>query len=621
MCGIIGYTGEKEPKETLLQALKRLEYRGYDSAGIATLEEGDFRVYRCEGRLEGLEAKLKDENLHSTIGIGHTRWATHGAPIERNAHPHRVGSVVLVHNGIVENFAHHKAKLEAAGRKIQSDTDSEIVAHLIDQKIEEGVALVKAVQLVLPTLEGSYAFVIMSTSAPDTIVAARNGSPLLIGIGEKEIYCASDVQAILSWTNKVVYLEDKQMAVCTPNHYEVFDAAGLTVKTEVKQINWTADELGKVGYAHFMLKEIHEQPRALTNTIEGNINHSDEIISIKDLGIFRKNLKAINRVSIVACGTSLHAALLGKYYIEQFSRLPVEVDFASEFRYRNPILEKDNLCIFISQSGETLDTLAAMREAKSRAVPCLAICNVRDSTLAREADVTIYTNAGPEIGVASTKAFTAQTAVLYMLAVEMGHIHASLFKTQYQSLTRDIVRTPVLMEKVLGLEDSIKKAAAEYQNFRCFFYVGRGIYYPIALEGALKLKEITYLHAEGYPAGELKHGPIALIGEDVVTFVLAPQASSNPPNNPTTSRVYYEKLMANLEEVKARDGKIIAVGTENDTRLAERADVFWALPSASWAINPLLLSIPVQLFAYHVALNLGTDVDKPRNLAKSVTVE
>ena len=625
MCGIIGYIGFQNPKGILLDGLKRLEYRGYDSAGIAVLERDGVEVFRSEGRLANLEAKLTDRNFEGAVGIGHTRWATHGAPTEINAHPHRVGSITLAHNGIIENYMKHKERLLSLGRKMASDTDSEIVAHLFDIEVQSGKSLQQAVTEVVPTLKGSFAFVVLSDKEPDLLIGLRNGPPLLAGVGDNESFLASDVQALLSRTNRIVYLSDGQFAVCRRDGVEVFDLSGKKVKPEINQINWTADQADKSGYRHYMLKEIHEQSQALTNTITGNIDHSRGTVFINELEPMRQELKRIRRLCLVACGSARHAALVGKDYIERFARIPVDVDFGSEFRYRDSILSDDTLLLLISQSGETADTLAAVREGKARKMPVLSICNVRDSTLARESDLVLYTNAGPEIGVATTKAFTTQLAMLYMLAVELGNLHGTLSEERGRELTQDLLQLPILVDKTLQMEKQVEALSAEQGQTTFYFYMGRGINYPIALEGALKLKEISYLHAEGYPAGELKHGPIALIDRQATVIVLAPQdrpsGSAGTHRENQLSETLYEKLMSNLQEVKSRGGKILCLGTEEDAVVAREAKHFLGVPRTTWALNPILLSIPVQLLAYYIALDRGTDVDKPRNLAKSVTVE
>lgn len=627
MCGIIGYIGSQDPKGILLDGLKRLEYRGYDSAGIAVVEKGKTNVYRSEGRLQQLEQKLGGRKFDATLGVGHTRWATHGAPTETNAHPHQVGAITLVHNGIIENYLEHKNRLLADGRYVSSDTDSEIVAHLFDIEISKGKSLKDAVLSVLPQLKGSYAFVILNEKEPDVMVGVRNGAPLLVGLGEKENFLASDVQAILHRTKQMQYLEDHQFALCTRNGVEIFTERGQSVSLPVKTIQWTPDQMDKLGYRHFMLKEIHEQGRAITQTIEGNIDHTRGVVSLADLTQALPYLRKVNRIALVACGTARHAALVGKDYIERFTGVPVEVDFGSEFRYREPLLDPNTLLICVSQSGETADTLAAMREGKACGVPTLSICNVRDSTLARESDFVLYTNAGPEIGVASTKAFTTQLTLLYMFAVQFGTLKGFLPEEFAVELTADLLHLPFLVEQTLESASEVEKIAVEHQKNSFFFYMGRGTLYPIALEGALKLKEISYLHAEGYPAGELKHGPIALIDRDVVVIVLSPK--DRPHRRDPTKRLskisetLYEKTMSNLQEVKSRGGRIWTIGTSSDSKgeIAKASHFFSGVPETTWALNPILVTIPTQIFAYYVALQKGTDVDKPRNLAKSVTVE
>jgi|694.fasta_scaffold97994_2 glucosamine--fructose-6-phosphate aminotransferase (isomerizing) len=621
MCGIIGYNGECDPKDILLDGLKRLEYRGYDSAGIAILEKDQVGVYRSKGRIQKLEDKLVGRHFEGSLGIGHTRWATHGAPNEINAHPHRVGAVTLVHNGIIENYLEHKEALKQLKRKITSETDSEIVAHLFDLEIQKGKTLVQAISAVLPRLKGSYAFVVMSDREPDVLIGVRNGAPLLVGLGEKENFLASDVQAILHRTNKVIYLKDNEYVICRKGSVEVFDAKGNPVPIEIKTIHWTPDQMEKGGYRHFMLKEIYEQGQAVANTIENKINHEKGIVSIPELIPHFEKLKALKTISIVACGTARHAALVGKYYIEKFARVAVDVDFGSEFRYRDPILEKDSLTVLISQSGETADTLAAQREAKAQGVKTLAICNVRESTLARESDIVVYTNAGPEIGVASTKAFTTQLVVLFLLAVELGYIRGNLSEEQAKDHTAEIMKLPFLIDNTLSLDSKIENLAPHLQKKDFFFYLGRDVNYPIALEGSLKLKEISYAHAEGYPAGEIKHGPIALIDKKVATIVLSPSASGTTLNPDTVSPLLYEKMMSNLQEVKSRGGMIITLGSGEDKTLENESNFYLGIPKSSWALNPILLTIPLQLLAYHIAVGRGADVDKPRNLAKSVTVE
>ncbi len=623
MCGIIGYNGNQDPKGILLDGLKRLEYRGYDSAGIAALNKGLVEVYRSEGRLQNLETKLTNHLFSGGLGIGHTRWATHGAPTELNAHPHRIGNITLVHNGIIENYLDHKDSLVKQGRKLLSETDSEIVAHLLDIEVEKGKTTFQALLSVLPNLRGSYALVILNANEPDTLVGVRNGAPLLAGVGKEENFLASDVQAILHRTNKIIYLADKHIAVCHKKDLKIYDFEGKETKPELKTINWTADQLEKSGYRHYMLKEIFEQPQAIANTIENNIDHEKGIIHLSEVENLLPRLKEVERISIVACGTARHAGLIGKYFIEQFARIPVDVDFGSEFRYRDPILDKKSLTILISQSGETADTLAALRESKSKNVPCLSICNVRESSLARESDIVLYTNAGPEIGVASTKAFTTQLVTLYMLALQLGQLNGNIKTPRAKALTSELLKLPLLVDQALLLDKQIEQLAIELQDKNFFFFIGRDNEYPIALEGALKLKEISYAHAEGYPAGELKHGPIALIDKNTAIIVLAPRNYGAPDTiiGVQGENTIYEKVISNLQEVKARGGVIFSIGSDDDKALSDQSKHFCSLPKASWAMNPILASIPLQLFAYHVAVQKGTDVDKPRNLAKSVTVE
>ncbi len=625
MCGIIGYIGTQDPKETLLDGLKRLEYRGYDSAGIAVLEpNGAVDVFRCEGRLVGLEEMVKDVHFPGTLGIGHTRWATHGAPTEINAHPHRVGSITLVHNGIIENYMELRARLTALGRDFASETDSEIVAHLFDVEIQNGRSLSDAVANVVPQLKGSYAFVVFSDKENDKLIGVRDGAPLLLGVGTGENFIASDVQAILHRTKQIIYLKNRQLAVCTREGVKISDAQGRPVPLEIKTLTWNAEQMEKAGYRHYMLKEIHEQPQALAQTIETHIDHHNGVIAFQDLALTQEQLRKFRRISIVACGTARHAALVGQYYLERLAQIPVSVDFGSEFRYRDPILDPESLLILISQSGETADTLAALGEGAQKKVSTLAICNVRESSLTRDADSVIYTNAGPEIGVASTKAFTTQLAVLYMLAVQMGSARGTLSPAYARELTEDLLRLPILVGKALEQEKKIETLAQEYLDLPFFFYMGRDAQYPIALEGALKLKEISYAHAEGYAAGELKHGPIALIDRSTAVMALAPMdkpSQHGPARANQTSQMLYEKMMSNLQEVKSRGGKIVSFVTEGDTHFVNESQHAITIPSAPWGLNPILMSVPMQLFAYYMALHRGTDVDKPRNLAKSVTVE
>ncbi len=623
MCGIIGYNGIQDPKGILLDGLKKLEYRGYDSAGIAILENNKTLVFRSEGKINQLETKLSTKKFNGSLGIGHTRWATHGAPTENNAHPHQVGAVTLVHNGIIENYLEHKSHLEKSNAVFKSDTDTEILAHLFNQAIKLGLSLKEACLKILPTLKGSYAFVALNDNQPDQMIGVANGAPLIVGLTKNENYLASDVQAILNRTNKVIYLKDGQIALCKKGEVEIFTPEGTLLKPEIKTLHWTADQMEKSGYRHYMLKEIHEQSQAIANTISGNIDPTSETIQIPELKKLQDKLKNLNRISIVACGTARHAGLVGKYYLEKFARVSTDVDFGSEFRYRQPVLEKNSLTLLISQSGETADTLAALRESRVHEVPALSICNVRESSLARESDIVLYTNAGPEIGVASTKAFTTQLTFLYMFAVQLGQIRGVISPEYAKELTNDLMHLPFLVDKTLRLEKQIEEIALNFQDNPFFFYMGRDNQYPIALESALKLKEISYAHAEGYPAGELKHGPIALIDRQAAVIVLATQNTSPKTFHEAgkSDNILLEKILSNLQQVKARGGQILSVGTEGDTVFSKESKYFIGLPKASWAINPILSTIPMQLLAYHIASLRGTDVDKPRNLAKSVTVE
>ncbi len=622
MCGIIGYNGSEDPKGILLDGLKKLEYRGYDSAGIAIQEKDQVVVFRSEGKINKLESKLSSKHFAGSLGIGHTRWATHGAPTENNAHPHQAGTITLVHNGIIENYLDHKLNLEKSENTFKSDTDTEVLAHLINQAAASGLSLKEACLSIIPKLKGSYAFVALNDRQPDQMIGVANGAPLIVGIGKGETYLTSDVQAILNRTNKVIYLKDGQIALCKKDGVEIYNTKGIQIKPEIKTLHWTADQMEKAGYRHYMLKEIHEQSQAIANTISGNIDPVTETIRIAELKKLQNTLKNVSRISIVACGTARHAGLVGKYYFEKLARVSTDVDFGSEFRYREPVLEKNSLTLLISQSGETADTLAGLRESKAQGVPTLSICNVRESTLARESDVVLYTNAGPEIGVASTKAFTTQLTFLYMLAVELGQIRGILSKEYAKELSNDLMHLPLLVDNTLKLEGEIEKIAQSFQDNPFFFYMGRDNQYPIALEGALKLKEISYAHAEGYPAGELKHGPIALIDKQAAVIVLATQNSAPKTLKVSVNETLMgEKILSNLQQVKARGGQIFTVGTEGDHEFTKESKYFIGLPKTSWALNPILSTIPLQLLAYHIASLRGTDVDKPRNLAKSVTVE
>ena len=612
MCGIVGYIGPKKVSTVLLDGLKRLEYRGYDSAGIAVIDGASIQIVRSAGKLRELEENLRLARLDGSYGLGHTRWATHGRPTEENAHPHRdcSGSLVVVHNGIIENYKDLKKELAAAGHAFKTETDTEVIAHLIEEaRKAEGASLEAAVRVAVPRLQGSYAFAVVSSLDPRKIVAARNGPPLVIGLGKDEYFVASDIPAILHHTRDVFFLDDREMAVVTEGGVLITDHDGLSVAKRVQRITWDPIMAEKAGFKHFMLKEIYEQPRAIRDTLLGRVSQESGAIFLDDMEIGDAEFRACRKLHIVACGTSWHAALVGKFMIETLARLPVEVDIASEFRYRNPILEPDHLVLVITQSGETADTLAAQREARRRGVKTLAICNVVGSMATREAQGVIYTHAGPEIGVASTKAFTAQIAALYLLALRLGLLRGTVTADESKEMIRALLHLPTQIEEVLARDAHIEEIAKDTFRAPDFLYLGRGINYPIALEGALKLKEISYIHAEGYPAGEMKHGPIALIDRNLPVVALV------------FGDTLFEKMMANIEEVQARDGSILVVTHEGHPELLRRTDRVITVPRTSDLLTPILAVIPLQLLAYHIALRRGCDVDQPRNLAKSVTVE
>jgi glucosamine--fructose-6-phosphate aminotransferase (isomerizing) len=612
MCGIVGYVGERECTPILIEGLRRLEYRGYDSAGIAVLDPGKegmtvSRVVRCRGKLSNLENLLRESRPTGRVGIGHTRWATHGRPSDENAHPHKVGVVSVVHNGIIENHASLREQLRALGRTFSSETDTEIVAHLIDEELKKnGGGLREAVQRALKQVQGAYAIVVLSDSSPDQIVAAKNASPLVLGVGDGENFVASDVPAILSHTRRMMFLEEGEIADVRKGGIEVTDLDGRRIQRPPREITWSAVSAEKAGYKHFMLKEIHEQARAVTDTLRGRISveHADAFLDGMEL-----DPRELRRITMIACGTSYHAALVGKFLVEQLARIPVEVDLASEYRYREPIIGPGDLLLAISQSGETADTLAAVKEARARGARCISIANVVESSIPRASHAALYTHAGPEIGVASTKAFTTQLAALVLLAIHLGRRSGALKPDAAGELIKELLAVPHKMSDVVGLAPQIQVIARRYGEARDFLFLGRGNNYPIALEGALKLKEISYIHAEGYASGEMKHGPIALIDEHMPVVVLAPRGPG------------YDKVMSNLAEVKAREGKIIAVATRGDTEIGSIADEVILIPDAPPPLQPLLTVLPLQLLAYYVADFKGTDVDQPRNLAKSVTVE
>ena len=609
MCGIIGYIGEREAPQILLEGLKRLEYRGYDSAGMAVMDGGKVTIKRNEGKLDRLERSLSKDPLRGKIGIGHTRWATHGKPSETNAHPHKAGNVVVIHNGIIENYLNLKKSLEKKGHTFKSETDTEIIAHLIQNYLFKGTSFENAVRHALKRIKGSYAIGVICEEEPKKLIAARNESPLVIGLGEQECFMASDIPAFLSHTKKAIFLDDGEMAVLSEKGVKLNSLSGKKISKEVKTIDWSPSMAEKGGFKHFMQKEIFEQPRAFIDTFRGRIAEEKGKVFLEDCNLTSKEVKSFEKIYIVACGTSWHAAIVGKFMIEGLCRIPVEVDLGSEFRYRDPLLNKKTLLILISQSGETADTLAALREGLKKKARIISICNVVDSSIVRSSHGVIYTHAGPEIGVASTKAFTTQLVVLYLLALHLGKLTRRLSTDKEKILIKDLVKLPRQVEKILEEDSTIKAIAHYYMNCRDFLYLGRGINYPIALEGALKLKEISYIHAEGYPAGEMKHGPIALIDEQMPVVVLVSKG------------VTFDKIMSNVEEVKARGGKIIAVTPKISKEIGSKADIIIKIPENNAHLMPILFTIPLQLLAYHIAEFKGTDVDQPRNLAKSVTVE
>jgi glucosamine--fructose-6-phosphate aminotransferase (isomerizing) len=609
MCGIVGYIGEQQATPIIFEGLRKLEYRGYDSAGIATLQPEGIAVRRSEGKLVNLEILLREQPLAGTIGIGHTRWATHGRPSEINAHPHKAGSIVVVHNGIIENYLSLKELLQTAGHEFSSQTDTEVIAHLVEERLKTAPSFEAAVRTALQELQGAFAVCILCKDQPDTLIAAKVGSPMVVGLGEGEFFVASDIPAILAHTREMIFMEDGELALFCGPAAQFSTIKGTPLQKKARHIDWSPLMAEKGGYRHFMLKEIHEQPRAVRDTIAGRLQEQQGDVYLEDLGYEDQALQAVQRMVIVACGTSWHAALTGKFLIEGHCRIPVEIDIASEFRYRNPVIDEKTLVMVISQSGETADTLAALREAKRLGAMNLAICNVLDSSIAREASGVIYTHAGPEIGVASTKAFVTQLTALYLFTVRFGRALGRLSIQQGRQMIADLKRVPELLEQSLLLNDQTEKIARQYMHARDFLYLGRGRNFPIALEGALKLKEISYIHAEGYPAGEMKHGPIALIDEEVPVVVLVPKNST------------YEKTVSNMEEVIARGGRVIALCSAGDHEVRDKAEAVLELPTFSDDLDPILLSVPLQLLAYHIAVLKGTDVDQPRNLAKSVTVE
>jgi len=608
MCGIIGYIGHREAAPVLLQGLKRLEYRGYDSAGVAIFN-GKIEVRRSVGKLTNLDQLLRESPVLGAVGMGHTRWATHGRPSEANAHPHRAGKIVVIHNGIIENYLELRRELAGKGRTFNSETDTEVISHLIYDYVQEGLTFTHATREALQRLEGAFSIVALCEDEPGKILAAKNATPIVIGLGEGENFVASDVPAILDYTRKVAFLDDGEMAEITRDSVTITDFHGHPIERTPRQITWDALTAQKGGYKHFLLKEIHEQPQAIIDTMRGRLLVNEGEVSLGELEEYATVLDSVKRISLVACGTAWHACLVGKFYLEELARIPAEVDYGSEFRYRHSPLDSGTLVLAVSQAGETADTLAALEGGKAHGAKTLAICNVVDASIPRKADITIYTHAGPEISVASTKAFITQVTALYLLAVYLGRRRGVLDKTRSSKLIEDIVNLPHQVQEVLRKEKQIEKVAKKYGQAKDFLYLGRGVNYPIALEGALKLKEISYIHAEGYPAGEMKHGPIALIDEEMPVVVLLPK-------DPV-----YAKTLSNMKEVEARGGRIIAI---TDTRSPELEEIAWEIldvPSTNHLLMPILLTIPQQLLAYHIAVYRGTDVDQPRNLAKSVTVE
>lgn len=628
MCGIVGYLGPQAPKNIIMNGLKAMEYRGYDSAGVAILDQGKFKRVRAEGKLGRLADRLQAESFDGNIGIGHTRWATHGRPSERNAHPHKVGGVSIVHNGIIENYQQLRQDLAKLGAVFESDTDSELVAHLFFYELKKGTDLLTCVINILPQLEGAFSILVVSEQFPDEMIAFKNGPPLILGSTAKEVVVASDLQAIMPVTNTVIYLGDHEIAYCKNTDVRFFNSNGQAIEKSSVEIDWSPEQVEKGGYPHFMLKEIFEQPRAVASAIDPHIDIDQKRVQLVGVGfgcstfeglekldatidnqITAEVLDGLERIFIVACGTSYYAGMVGEYLIEKLAKVPVEVEFASEFRYRDPVIPKNSLVIIISQSGETADTLAALRLVKQKGARVLSICNVRRSTIDREADGHLYMNAGVEIGVASTKAFVSTLAVLDLFAIQFAKAKGMLSHGEEVRLVEELLSTPSKMEKVLAYDSFFKGAADTLKQFRGFLYMGRGVSFPTALEGALKLKELAYMHAEGYAAGEMKHGPLALIDQSMAVVMLAPHDD------------LYEKSLSNLEEAKARGGVIISLGTGENQRLSELSRHYLALPASHWTTSAILQVLPLQLLAYHVAQSLGHDVDQPRNLAKSVTVE
>jgi glucosamine--fructose-6-phosphate aminotransferase (isomerizing) len=609
MCGIVGYMGNQDATPVIMSGLRMLEYRGYDSAGICTMDDGEVEIRRSSGKLMNLERLLKEQPLHGTIGIGHTRWATHGRPTVANAHPHKAGAVVVVHNGIIENYLLLKDELSGKGHIFASETDSEVISHLIDEELKTAASLEEAVQQALQNLHGAYALCVLSHKDDKTLIAAKSGSPMVVGIRGNEYFVASDMPAIISNTREMVIMEDGEMAVFRNGEVKFTTINGDKISKESRHIDWPPMKAEKNGYPNFMLKEIHEQPQAIRNVFAGRLREDIGDVYLEGLNLNSSQLNSFERICLVACGTSWHAALAGKYLIEEHCRIPVDVEIASEFRYRNPLVSNKTLVIPISQSGETADTLAALREARRKEAHIVSICNVVDSSIPRESDGVIYTHAGLEIGVASTKAFTSQLVALYLLTIRLGRANGTIDLKKGQEMIAALTKLPAQVELTLKLDDQVEEIACEYLTSYDAIYLGRGISYAIALEGALKLKEISYIHADGYPAGEMKHGPIALIDREMPVFVLAPNDR------------HLVKVRSNLEEVATRGGQVIVLCSEGDVETGKRAKYALYIPWAGEALSPVLFAVTLQLLAYNFGILKGKNVDQPRNLAKSVTVE
>ncbi|HKZ57485.1 MAG TPA: glutamine--fructose-6-phosphate transaminase (isomerizing) [Thermodesulfovibrionales bacterium] len=608
MCGIIGYIGKRNAVSVILEGLKRLEYRGYDSAGVAFFSGKGIEVRRCTGKIKELASILENESPSSTTAIGHTRWATHGKPSDENAHPHRSKSIVLVHNGIIENYLDLKEKLIEKGYEFKSETDTEVLCHLIEEYVKR-YPFEDAIREALKEVKGAYALVIVKEDEPGKIIGARKDRPLVVGLGDGELFLASDVPAFLNYSRDVVFIDDGEMVILSDKGLVIKGPDGSPVQREVKSVPWSLSMAEKGGYSHFMLKEIYEQPRAIGDTLRNRFNPERGEVNLDEFGLSINEMKGIERIFIVACGTSYHAALIGKYMIEELARITTEVDIASEFRYRRPLVKPGDLAIAITQSGETADTLAALREARKLGARTLTICNVVGSTSSREADAVFYTHSGPEIGVASTKAFTTQIVALYLFAICLGKAKGAVSNDLSRELLKELLMLPGQAEAALSINEKVGDIAKDFFKAKGFLYLGRGINYPIALEGALKLKEISYIHAEGYPAGEMKHGPIALIEEELPVIVLAPTDN------------LHQKILSNVQEVKSRGGIVIAVTDDSHSEIFKISDKCILLPRTNPYLTPVIMAIPVQLLAYHVGVLRGCDVDQPRNLAKSVTVE